>query len=109
MGPAVGRNDVRASDDSASDGTEGLISIITPERADPRWTAMWLVWIAAFFGIELTALARKRPQDTLSDHVWAWFDIPRHPAPSRQIRLRRLALLGLLAWLVGHFLTGDDI
>jgi hypothetical protein len=80
-----------------------------PPEADPRWTALWLVWIAAFFGIELTALARRRPQDTLSDHVWAWFDIPRHPAPTRQIRIRRLTLLGFLAWLVGHFLTGDDI
>ena len=80
-----------------------------PAGADWRWTAMWLVWIAAFFGIELSALARHRPQDTLSDHVWAWFDIPRHPAPSRGTRGRRLLLLGFLAWLVGHLLTGDDI
>jgi hypothetical protein len=68
-----------------------------------------LAWIAEFFAIELSALWRHRPQDTLSDHVWAWFAIPRHLAPTRSIRERRLTLVCFLAWLVGHFLSGDDI
>ena len=80
-----------------------------PPGASRTWTRLWLGWIAAFFLIEGTALARHRPQDTLSDHVWAWFDIPHHPAPPRQVRLRRIALLAFLAWLVSHFLTGDDV
>jgi hypothetical protein len=80
-----------------------------PPKTDPRWTALWLGWIAAFFVIEESALARHRPQDTLSDHVWAWFDIPRHSPPTRGVRGRRLFLLGFLAWLTAHFLTGDDV
>lgn len=70
---------------------------------------MWLGWILAFFAIEGSALRRRRPQDTLSDHVWAWFDIPQHRAPSRGMRGRRLLLLGFLAWLCAHFLTGDEV
>jgi hypothetical protein len=77
--------------------------------ADPRWTRAWLAWIAAFFVIEGSALARGRPVDTLSDHVWAWADIPRHLAPTREARMRRLALLAFVAWLSAHFLTGDDV
>ncbi len=80
-----------------------------PICASKTWTRLWLGWIAAFFVIEGTALARHRPQDTLSDHVWAWFDIPQHPAPAGNVRFRRIALVGFLAWLAGHFLTGDDI
>lgn len=75
----------------------------------PAFTRAWYAWILAFFAIEGTALARRRPQDTLSDHVWTWFDIPRHPAPLRAVRLRRISLLAFLTWLVAHFLTGDDV
>lgn len=80
-----------------------------PPGASRTWTRLWLGWIAAFFVIEFAALARHRPQDTLSDRTWCWFGIPRHAAPSRSVRLRRISLLAFLAWLVGHFLTGDDI
>lgn len=80
-----------------------------PPGASRTWTRLWLGWIAAFFVIEFWALARGRPQDTLSDRCWTAFDIPRHPAPARSVRLRRISLVGFLAWLVGHFLTGDDI
>ena len=77
--------------------------------ADPRWTRAWLAWIAAFFVIEGSALARHQPQNTLSDHVWAWANVPRHLAPTRETRMRRLALLAFVAWLSAHFLTGDDV
>lgn len=80
-----------------------------PAGATPAWTRMWLAWIALFFAIEGSALARNRPQDTLSAHIWAWFDIPRHPAPPWQVRERRITLVALLAWMCGHFLTGDEI
>lgn len=80
-----------------------------PDGASPTWTRLWYGWIVAFFAIELSALARHRPQDTLSDHVWAWFGIPRRKAPPPGVRARRIALTAMLAWLVGHFLTGDDI
>lgn len=80
-----------------------------PRLTDPRWTRAWLTWVAAFFVIEGSALARHRPQDTLSDHVWVWFDIPQHAAPTRETRARRLTLLAFVAWLTAHFLSGDDI
>lgn len=85
------------------------VRVLAPERASPVWTWLWYGWIAAFFVIEGTALARNRPQDTLSDHVWAWAGIPRHRAPSRSVRARRIGLLAFLAWLSTHFLTGDDV
>lgn len=80
-----------------------------PAGASPTWTCAWYGWIATFFVIEGSALARHRPQDTLSDHVWAWFGIPRHAPPSRNVRARRVLLLGFLAWLCSHFLSGDDV
>lgn len=81
----------------------------SPEAASPAYTGVWLAWVTAFFLIEGSALARRQPENTLSDHVWAWFGIPRHVAPSRSVRSRRIALLGFFAWLVGHFFTGDEI
>jgi hypothetical protein len=80
-----------------------------PVAADPRWTRLWLAWIGLFFALELPPLFRGRPQDTLSDHVWAWFGIPHHPSPPGGIRARRLVLLTFLAWLCSHFLTGDEV
>lgn len=80
-----------------------------PDNATSLWTKAWLAWIAAFFVIEGSALARHKSADTLSDHVWAWFDIPKHPAPNRSERIRRVFLLGFLAWLGAHFLTGDEV
>lgn len=80
-----------------------------PKGASQLFTKLWLAWLAAFVAIEGTALARGRPEDTLSDHVWAWFDIPRHKAPNRSERVRRVLLLGFMTWLGAHFLTGDDV
>lgn len=80
-----------------------------PENASPLFTRLWVGWIVAFCVIEGLALVRKRPQDTLSDHVWAWFDIPKHTGPTGNVRVRRVALLSFMAWLSSHFLTGDDV
>jgi len=80
-----------------------------PDGATPAWTYAWYAWIAAFFAIEGSALARGKSEDTLSDHVWAWFDVPKHPAPDRSERIRRVLLLGFMAWLGAHFLTGDEV
>ena len=83
----------------------------TPVLAPPdcRWTRAWYIWIASFFVIEGSALARRRPQDTLSDHVWRWFGIPQHNAPPMGLRTRRLVLIASLSWLVSHFLSGDNV
>lgn len=80
-----------------------------PSGATPAYTKAWIGWLAAFALIEGTALARGKPEDTLSDHVWAWFDVPKHPAPNRSERVRRVILLAFMAWLGAHFLTGDEV
>ncbi len=76
------------------------------------FTWIWLLWIAAFLGIEGVALFNSKPGDTLSEHVWAWFGTqrrkPGEPERPRSgwTQLRRFTLLAFLAWLSAHFLTG---
>ncbi|MFE9381788.1 hypothetical protein ACFYMO_00905 [Streptomyces sp. NPDC007025] len=71
------------------------------------WTLSWVTWLAAFGVIEGLALARKRPDDTLSEHVWRWFAITRRdPQPDGLTRLRRFTLLAGVTWLAAHFLSG---
>ncbi len=69
------------------------------------WTAAWIVWLVAFFAIEVPAILDKQPGNTLSEHFWRWFSIK---DKGRGWRLRRTTLLALLAWLVAHFLTGGE-
>jgi hypothetical protein len=69
------------------------------------WTVAWIVWIVLFFAIELPAVFNRCKGDTLSEHVWHWCAVREK---SRGYRLRRTALLVLLAWLVAHFLTGGE-
>jgi hypothetical protein len=81
---------------------------LTPLGGSQCWTAAWLAWIVAFFALELPPIIHDHPQDTLSDHVWLWFDIPQHKAPLETVRARRFLLLALMAWLIAHFLSGDE-
>lgn len=67
------------------------------------YTVLWLAWLALFGAIEGAALKNKRSGDTLSEHVWRWFSIADKGAAWR---VRRCALLAILAWLVAHFVTG---
>ena len=69
------------------------------------WTVLWLLWIAAFFAIEVPALRNKTPGDTLSEHVWKWFAV-KDANRKGLTRLRRWGLLAFLAWLSFHFLSG---
>ncbi|MEU7905872.1 hypothetical protein [Actinoplanes sp. NPDC049118] len=73
------------------------------------WAWLWIGWIGLFAVLEGVALARKAPDDTLSEHVWRWFGIGRpgnRPTMSGWVQLRRFALLAGLAWLAFHLLTG---
>lgn len=63
----------------------------------------WLLWIAAFIGLEGAALKRKAPGDTLSEYVWAFFSVT---GKGRAWQARRFALLAGVTWLAAHFLTG---
>ncbi|WP_189112234.1 hypothetical protein [Pilimelia terevasa] len=76
------------------------------------WTIGWLAWLGLFVVLEGVALARKAPDDTLSEHVWKWFGIGRpgnRPKFSGWVKFRRFALLAFLAWLVAHFLSGGAV
>lgn len=71
---------------------------------DGRLTAaLWCLWGAAFFAIEIPAWLDHRDGGTLSEYVWTIFGIRGRP---RFWRLRRAALALLLALLGYHFLAG---
>lgn len=72
------------------------------------YTIAWLAWLGAFGVIEGLALANKRQNDTLSEHIWRWFATQSDgPAkPTGWIRARRFILVAFLAWLSAHFLSG---
>jgi len=77
------------------------------------WTWAWIAWLAAFVVIEGKALLNKAEGDTLSEHVWKWFATSKKAhakegtdQPKGSVRIRRFALLALMAWLSVHFLTG---
>ena len=70
------------------------------------WTIGWLGWLAWFVVEEGLALRTGSSAPTLSGHVWRWFAIGRNAGPSAWVRVRRFALLALLAWLAAHLLSG---
>ena len=78
------------------------------------WTIAWLVWLGAFVAIEGPALFNKKPDDTLSEHVWKWFATRREDMrndrgkASAWVKIRRVVLVGFLAWLSLHFATGGE-
>lgn len=67
------------------------------------YTWAWITWLAFFVVIEGVALIDKRRGDTLSEHIWAWFDIREKP---RQWTWRRIVLAGFLTWLLVHMVAG---
>lgn len=66
------------------------------------WTVAWVLWLVMFAVIEGAAILRKGKDDTLSEHVWKWFQI----RESRQWNVRRWALAVFLVWLLVHFVAG---
>lgn len=76
------------------------------------WTWLWLAWFGYFAAVEGVALFNSKPGDTLSEHIWLWFGTqrrkPGEPERPRSgwTQLRRVVLLGFMAWLGAHFLTG---
>lgn len=70
---------------------------------------IWIVWAAVLAGsfavIEGIALVRKRPEDTLSDHLRAWFHTNTHLG-----RTIWLAAFGALAvWLLTHIAVAGSV
>jgi hypothetical protein len=67
------------------------------------WTLAWIFWLLFFAAIEGAALLRKGPDDTLSEHVWKWFQIRNKP---RAWTWRRAVLAAFLVWLLVHMVAG---
>lgn len=68
------------------------------------FTVAWVLWALGFVAIEGWALFRKEDGDTLSEHIRALAGTSGGPG-GRFIKVRRLLLLGGLAWLAVHLLT----
>ena len=62
-------------------------------------TEAWSLWIAAFIAIEGRAILSKEKGDTLSEHVWKWFNIEKRESNWTG---KRVFLAGGLVWLLGH-------
>lgn len=66
----------------------------------------WALWLLVGFGVpEAWALATHRPQNTLSDTVWSWFDV----VPGKTIAewsILHFILLVFLLWAFGHLAFG---
>jgi hypothetical protein len=69
------------------------------------WTAAWMFWIFWFLAIESAALIRKKPGDTFSEHVWAWFKVKDY-RPTKLVVAGRIGLGLFLVWLLGHLTMG---
>lgn len=70
------------------------------------WTWAWIGWGLYFVVVEGWALYRSVPGATLSEHAWAWLGIGEGRKRSGWTQLRRALLVGALAWLVLHLVTG---
>lgn len=67
------------------------------------YTMLWIFWGVFFLVVEGFALFDKRRGDTLSEHIWHWFQIRDKP---QQWTWRRVVLAGFLLWLLIHMVAG---
>jgi hypothetical protein len=63
------------------------------------FTFGWIVWFLYFVVLEGLALANSKEGDTLSEHVWRWFDVD-----AGQWTFKRFVLAAGMLWLSGHFI-----
>jgi len=66
------------------------------------FTFAWVMWLVMFAVIEGVAIFRKERGDTLSEHIWKWFQI----RESKDWNFRRAALAIFLVWLLVHMVSG---
>jgi hypothetical protein len=62
----------------------------------------WVTWAVLGGAVEVTALIRKAPDDTLSEHVWDWLRV-RDPRPTVPFIILRVILAIACVWLAVHF------
>ena len=65
------------------------------------WQWYWLLWIIVGFTVPETAALVTNPRNTLSDTVWAWFDV-KTGMPIWQWNVLHVTLLMFMVWLFGH-------
>lgn len=72
------------------------------------YTVLWIGWLLYFAIVEGVALKRTPNHlGTFSANVWLFFAVADLPADSRRwVHARRLVLLGTVAWLFAHFVSG---
>lgn len=74
------------------------------------FTIVWIGWAVIFAVAEGIALFNNKRGDTLSEHMWALFRVPRpgqnNPMPDGWTRTARFLLLAGMCWLTVHFVTG---
>lgn len=63
------------------------------------WSWAWLVWILVGVAIEIAALLRPAPGDTLSEHAWAVFANPTIG------KFAAWMVFAFLIWLAVHFVS----
>lgn len=63
------------------------------------FTTAWIIWILMFIAIEGKAILNSRKGDTLSEHVWNWFNIDKRESNWTG---KRIALCAGLLWLIAH-------
>lgn len=65
------------------------------------WSVAWITWLVFFLATEGAALFKSNYRGTLTAHLRSWAAMESKP---KGWRVRRFALLGLLAWLAAHLL-----
>lgn len=69
------------------------------------WTVLWLLWGAAFVGIEGVAVLNDKREDTLSEHFRKWFRTDSHKG-----RTVWLVVSGLFfAWFTTHIAVEGSV
>jgi hypothetical protein len=77
--------------------------------ADWVFTAAWIVMGLWFVVWEALALMRDDRGDTLSEHVWSWFQLKgRKDGMAWWKVLLRLGFVCFWVWLTLHFLSGGS-
>ena len=67
------------------------------------YTIAWILWIIAFFVIEVPAATNEQEDDTLSEHFWWVSSIKKK---LKGWRWRRIFGAAFLVWLVAHLTSG---
>lgn len=63
------------------------------------WALAWLIWVLAGVALELCALVRPAPGDTLSEQVWRVF------SDATFGKFAAWMLTAFLFWLAFHFVS----